>query len=469
VLKGSWMPRIVVIGGVAAGTSAASQAKRRRPDAEVILLERGPFVSYGACGIPYNLQDASRSITDLVAISAERFRSERQIDVRLRHEVSAIEPEHQRVQVRDQAEGADYTLDYDALVIATGATAAPLNMPGADLDGVHVLRELTDGAALKQHLDEGAPRSALLVGAGYIGMELAETLRRRGLDVTVAEKGPDVLAGFAPELVALARQELGRQRVRVETGIELQAIERAGRSARSRLVARTDRGDLEADLIVVSVGVKPNVELARAAGVLLGDSGAIAVDAQQRTNLPNVLAAGDCAEARHLVSGQPVWVPLGTTANKQGKVAGANAVGGHERFGGIVGSAVFKLFDLEVARTGLGAGDLKRLSLDALASVSEQPSRAASAGGGEPIMTVLYVERGSGRLLGAQMAGRDGVGLRIDVYATALHAGMTVEQVEDLDLAYAPPFSPVYDAILVAATVARKDLKKAGGGGKAAP
>lgn len=457
------MPRIVVIGAVAAGTSAASQAKRRRPDAEVILLERGPDISYGACGIPYNLQDASRSLDDLVAVSAERFRSERRVDVRLRHEVTAIEPATRRVQVRELDAGRDYSLDYDALIVATGAKAARLTIPGADLPGVHVLRELTDGERLKQQLDEAAPRSALLVGGGYIGMELAETLRGRGLEVTLLEKGPDVLAGFAPELVALAREELGRQRVRVETGIELRAIERDGRG----LVARTDRGDFPTDLIVISVGVEPNVELAKAAGVQLGDTGAIAVDDQQHTNLAGVFAAGDCAEAKHLVSGKQVWVPLGTTANKQGKVAGANAVGGHERFAGIVGSAVFKMFDLQVARTGLGPADLARLPLDALTSVSKQFSRAKSAGGGEPIQTVLYVERGSGRLLGAQMAGRDGVGQRIDVFAAALHAGMTVEQVEDLDLAYAPPFAPVYDPISIAATVARKDLEQ-GGSSKAA-
>jgi NADPH-dependent 2,4-dienoyl-CoA reductase/sulfur reductase-like enzyme len=458
------MARIVVIGAVAAGTSAASQAKRRQPEAEVILLERGPYVSYGACGIPYNLQDPTRSLDDLVAVSAERFRTERRVDVRMRHEVTAIEPGAKRVRVRDLDGGRDYSLDYDVLIVATGAKATPLTMPGADLPGVTVLRELTDAERLKKQLDEAAPRSAVLVGAGYIGMELAETLRRRGLEVTVLEKGPDVLAGFAPELVALAREELGRQRVRVEVGIELRAIERAGQG----LVARTDRGDFPADLIVISVGVKPNVQLAEAAGVRLGRSGAIAVDDQQRTNLPDVLAAGDCAEAKHLVSGVPVWVPLGTTANKQGKIAGANAVGAHERFAGIVGSAVFKLFDLQVARTGLGPAELERLPLDALTSVSTQFSRAKSAGGGEPIQTVLYVERGSGRLLGAQMAGRDGVAQRIDVFAAALHAGMTVEQVEDLDLAYAPPFAPVYDPILIAATVARKDLQKAGAR-KAAP
>lgn len=453
------MEVIVVIGGVAAGTSAASQAKRRRPDAEVILLERGPYVSYGACGIPYNLQDPTLPIDDLVVISAEQFRRERQIEVRLRSEAIALEPAARRVLVRDLAEDREYALTYDRVVIATGARAAAVSIPGADLPGVHLLRELTDGEQLKRSLAEHAPKRALLIGGGYIGMELAETLRARGLAVGVLEKGPQLLPGFAPQIAGLVQDELVRQGVQVETGVTLTGFERTARG--HGLCARTDRGPFEADLIVVAVGIRPNVELARSAGVKLGATGAIAVDDRQRTNLPNVWAAGDCAEALHLVSGQPVWVPLGTTANKQGKVAGANVTGADERFGGIVGTSAFKVFELEVARTGLGAAELDRLGVAWSSAISKQNSRAHSGGEGHPIHTLLYFERGSGRLLGAQMVGREGVAQRIDVYATALHARMTVDRVEDLDLAYAPPFAPVYDPILIAATVAKKALRDA--------
>jgi NADPH-dependent 2,4-dienoyl-CoA reductase/sulfur reductase-like enzyme len=448
--------RIVVIGGVAAGMSAASQVKRRRPDAEVVVLEQGPDVSYGACGIPYNIEDPARRIEDLVVITAEQFRNERGIDVRTRQEALAIDLASKVVRVRSIETGQEYERPYDKLVIATGASAVRLPLPGLDLPGVFALRELSHGAAIKRWLAEREPRRAIIVGAGYIGMEMAEALRRRGLEVTVLEKLDQVVPGFEPAIAMAVKEELVRHGVRVETGIGVQAIERA-----EDLRVRTDRGAFAADLVLVSVGVRPNVALARAAGVRLGETGAIAVDDRMATSAPDVFAAGDCAEARHLVAGRPAYVPLGTTANKQGKVAGANAAGGDERFGGIVGTAAFKVFDIEVGRTGLGAQEIARLGLDAVAAVSTHRSRGHAFPDAKTITTVLFAERRTGRLLGAQMAGGDAVAKRIDVLATALHARMTVGEVESLDLSYAPPFAPVWDPVLVAATVARKELLKA--------
>lgn len=447
--------RIVVIGGVAAGMSAASQAKRRRPDAEVIVLERGRHVSYGACGMPYNIEDPARAIDDLVVITAERFRAERGIDVRTRHEVRAIDTAGRTVRVHELDRGADYEMAYDQLVIATGASPARIPLPGHDLPGVFVLRELDDGAAIKQAIARDRPSTAVILGAGYIGMEMAEVLRARGLDVTVLEKLDQVVPGFEPVIAQQVRAELERNGVRVETGINVSRIERAA----AGLVVHTDRGDLPADLVLVSVGVRPNASLATDAGIALGRSGAIAVDDHQRTSAPGVYAAGDCAEAMHLVSAQPAWIPLGTTANKQGKVAGANAAGADERFGGIVGTAAFKVFGLEVGRTGLGRVELDRLGVDPVISTSTHKTRGHAYPGALPVTTVLLVERGSGRLLGGQMIAGEGVAGRIDVLATALHGRMTVAQLEDLDLAYAPPLAPVYDPILIAATVALKDLR----------
>jgi NADPH-dependent 2,4-dienoyl-CoA reductase/sulfur reductase-like enzyme len=244
--------------------------------------------------------------------------------------------------------------------------------------------------------------------------------------------------------------------VGVQTATSLQAVQRDG----ADLLVHSDRGVIRAQIVIVAVGVRPDVALAREAGIALGASGAIAVDSAMRTSAPAVFAAGDCAEAHHLVLDRPTWVPLGTTANKQGKVAGANAAGGDEHFGGIVGSAGFKCFDLEVARTGLGAADIASANLDAVAAASTHHTRARSYPGDKPITTVVYAERGSGRLLGAQMIGGEAVAKRIDVFATALHARMTLAQVEALDLTYAPPFAPVYDAILIAATVGVKALAK---------
>ncbi|MCB9727243.1 MAG: FAD-dependent oxidoreductase [Deltaproteobacteria bacterium] len=446
--------RIVVIGGVAAGMSAASQAKRRMPDAEVIALERGAQVSYGACGMPYNIEKPERDIEDLVVMSAKTFRDKRGIDVRTRHEVLSIDTEGRTVEVRDHGAGSTYELSWDRLVIATGAHAIRLDMPGMDEEGVFPLRDLEDGAAVKRWLADKEPGSAVILGGGYIGMEMAEVLRSRGLAVTVVEMADQVVPGFEPQIARIVREELERHEVRVETGAKAQAVERED----GRLVLVTDKGRFSADLVLVAVGVKPSVALAEAAGIALGETGAIAVDRHMRTSAEDVYAAGDCAEDWHRVSGHAAWVPLGTTANKQGKVAGANAVGAEEAFAGIVGTAVFKVFGLEVGRTGLGAKDIERFELDAVAAPSKQPSRAESYAGGTPVTTVVFAERGTGSLLGAQMVAREGVAGRIDTFATALYAELTVEDVENLDLAYAPPFAPVYDPVLIAATVARKAL-----------
>jgi NADPH-dependent 2,4-dienoyl-CoA reductase/sulfur reductase-like enzyme len=446
--------RIVVVGGVAAGMSAASQAKRRRPDAEVVVFERGPHISYGACGIPYNLSDPRRSLEDLVVLSAERARAERGIDVRTRQEVVALDTRAHVLRARDLAADRDFTLGFDRLVLATGASPVALPIPGRDLPGVFLLRELTDGAAIKHYLEGASVGRAVIVGAGYIGMEMAEVLRARGLEVTTLEKLGQVVPGFEPDIADAVAEELDRNGVRVETGVQVSAFVRP--PSGEGLVVATDRGPFPADLVLVSVGIRPNVRLAKAAGIAIGPTGAIAVDAGMRTSAPDVFAAGDCAEASHLVGGGPTWIPLGTTANKMGKVAGANAAGADERFPGVVGTAAFKVFDLEVARTGLGAAEVARLGIDAAVAPSSHKSRGHAYPGSKTIRTVLFAERASGRLLGAQMVGGEGVATRIGVFATALHARLTLGEIEGLDLAYAPPFAPVYDPILIAATVARK-------------
>lgn len=448
------MSRIVVIGGVAAGMSAASQAKRRSPESEVVVFERGEHVSYGACGMPYNIEDPDRDIEDLVVITAERFRTERGLDVRTRHEVLAVDPVRKRLRVRDLARGREREEPWDRLVIATGASALRPPIPGLDRPGVFLLRELADGAALKQFIASARPRRAVIVGGGYIGLEMSEALRGRELEVTIVEKLEQVATGFAPEIAQRVAEELARHGVRVRTGVGVDSIESRGDGLR----VRTSGGDVEADLVLVSVGVRPNVALAKDAGVPLGPTGAIAVDDHQRTRVTDVFAAGDCAEAHHLVSRAPAWIPLGTTANKQGRIAGANATGADLRFGGIVGTAGFKVFDLEVARTGLGSAEIARLGLDAVTATSHHANRGHGYPGASKLTTTLFVERGSQRLLGAQMVGAGCVATRVDVFATALHAGLDLETIESLDLAYAPPFAPVWDPILVAAQVARKQV-----------
>jgi NADPH-dependent 2,4-dienoyl-CoA reductase/sulfur reductase-like enzyme len=448
--------RIVVIGGVAAGMSAASQAKRRRPDVEVVALEKGPYVSYGACGMPYNIEDPDRSMEDLVVITPERFRTEREIDVRTGHEALRIDAARKLVRVRDLGSSEEYDLAYDRLVIATGASAVRLPLPGAELDGVFVLRELTDGGAIKQAIAERQPRHVAIVGGGYIGLEMCDVLLRRGIVVTILERLDQLAPGIDSTLAGQIRAEVERHGAQVRTGASVEGFERRG----GGLLVRTDGEAVEADLVLVAVGARPNVRLAKDAGVDVGPTGAIAVDDSMRTNLPDVFAAGDCVEALHLVSGEPVWVPLGPTANKQGKVAGANAIGADERFRGIVGTAAFQVLDLQVGRTGLSLEEAERLGLDAFRSESRHRTRGHSFPGSGPVTTVLTVERGTGRLLGAQQVGPEGVQGRINVYATALTAGMAAGDLSHLDLAYAPPLAPVYDPLLISGTVAEKELER---------
>ena len=447
-----------MVGGVAAGMSAASQARRRRPDAEICVLERGPDVAYGSCGIPYNIEDPDRSMQDLVKIPLERFQAERRIDVRTGHRAIEISTSDRFVEVEDEADGKRYRCPYDRLILATGARAIRPPIDGLGRKGVFFLRELTDGEAIKRFCAEAEPARAVILGGGYIGMEMAEVLRARGIAVSVVEREPQILPGFEPEIAARVEDELVRRRVELRLRTTVLAVRGAPDGADHPLRVDTDRGVLDTDLLLVSVGVRPNVEIAAAAGVQLGKTGAIATDDRMRTNLDGVFAAGDCAEAWHRVLETPVWIPLGTTANKQGKVAGANAVGADARFAGIVGTAGFKVFELEVARTGVGTQEAERAGVEVLRVPSRHLDRSKNYPGSAALDTVLFVEPRTRKLLGAQMVGCLGVAKRIDVLATALHAGMSVDDVEALDLSYAPPFAPVWDPILIAAAEARKAL-----------
>lgn len=453
------MSRIVVIGGVAAGMSAASQAKRRRPAAEVIALERGIHVSYGACGMPYNIADPARDVEDLVVITAERFRRERNLDVRLRHEAVGLDPASKILRVRDLEADSEYELGFDKLVVATGAVAVRPSLPGIDLPGVFVLRDLTHAAAIRAHLEERSPRRAVIVGAGYIGLEMAESFVRRGIEVTMLEMMEQVVPGWHADVAQRVQEEVEHHGVQVRTRIAVAAVVEGAAGAALDVSAAGER--FPADLVLVAVGVRPSVQLAKEAGLTIGETGAIAVDDHQCTSASDIYAAGDCAEAHHRLLEEPVWIPLGDTANKQGKVAGANAAGGDETFPGIVGSAGFKVFDLEVARTGLDSAEIERLGRRGVTAVSRHPSFAHGYPGAQPLTSVVFAEVPSGRVLGAQMVGAGTVAKRVDVWATALQAGLTIREVEGLDLVYAPPLSPVYDPILIAATVTRKQVAKA--------
>ena len=466
------MARLVVIGGGAAGMSAASAARRVDPGLEVVVCEAGGFAAYGMCGIPYYLGGTVAEPENLLAYPPSAFREKRGIDLRLHTRVTGIDLAARQVHLTAagaaQAQPAETaeSLDYDALVVTSGADPVRPPVPGLDERRVFTIRSLDEAVVLRRLLASGTVRSAVVVGAGYIGLEAAEALVCAGVDVEVVEALPRVLATVDEPIAALVEAELGRH-VRLRLGARLNAVRPGGRarleavdrvsSPAGRLTAVVDGAGIPTDLVVIAVGVRPATGLLTEAGASHLPDGAVVVDAGMRTSLPGVFAAGDAVAVPHLVLGRPAWIPLGPAANKTGRVAGTVAAGGTASFRGVVGTAVVKVFDLEVARTGLGLAEAKAAGLDAVATDQVSRSRAKYYPGSSPLHVRLVHTR-EGRLLGGQLAGREGAAKRVDVLAAALQAGFTVDDVAALDLSYAPPFAPVYDPVLAAAIKAARGL-----------
>jgi NADPH-dependent 2,4-dienoyl-CoA reductase/sulfur reductase-like enzyme len=443
--------RLVVIGGGAAGMSAASAARRVDPGLEVVVCEAGGFAAYGMCGIPYYLGGTVAEPENLLAYPPSAFREKRGIDLRLHTRVTGIDLAARQVHLA----GEPQPLDYGALVVASGADPVRPPVPGLDERRVFTIRSLDEAVVLRRLLASGTIRSAVVVGAGYIGLEAAEALVCAGVDVQVVEALPRVLATVDEPVAALVEAELGRH-VRLRLGARLEAVDPAGSPAGS-LTAVVDGAGIPTDLVVIAVGVRPASGLLTGVGASHLPDGAVVVDAGMRTSLPGVFAAGDAVALPHLVLGRPAWIPLGPAANKTGRVAGTVAAGGTASFRGVVGTAVVKVFDLEVARTGLGLAEAQAAGLDAVATDQVSRSRAKYYPGGSPLHVRLVHTR-EGRLLGGQLAGREGAAKRVDVLAAALHAGFSVDDVAALDLSYAPPFAPVYDPVLAAAIKAARGL-----------
>lgn len=444
--------RLVIIGGNAAGMSAASRARRLRPQLEVVVLEKGNTVSYGTCGLAYLVSGAVPRAEDLVVYTPEFFRTRRGIDVRTGHEVTDIVPGQKQVEVRHGNEV--YPLKYDKLILTAGAAPAE-TIPGAEGPAIFTCNDLAGALALRGFLEERRPRRGVVIGSGYIGLEIAEALRARNLEVTVLERSNTLLEDIEPEIGQWARECLTRHGVRLELNAAVSSIE-SGRTGPASVLYGAEQV-LSADAVVLATGLVPRTELAARAGVELGPSGGIRTDNRQQTNLPSLYAAGDCVETVHRVTGGPAYVPLGTTANKQGRVAGENAAGGNATFPGVVGTLITKVFELEVGKTGLSEASARAHGFFPVGVTVDSFSQAKYLSG-KPLRAKLVVDRTSGRLLGGQLAGEEGAARRVDVLAAALTARMTLADFVHLDLGYAPPFGPVYDPLLVAAWEALKKM-----------
>jgi NADPH-dependent 2,4-dienoyl-CoA reductase/sulfur reductase-like enzyme len=439
--------RLLIIGGSDAGIAAALRARELDPTVEATVVLADAYPNFSICGLPYYL---SGDVADWRSLAHRTIAELERAGIRLLpdHTARAIDPTGRQVTVTNRR-GGERRLGYDRLVLATGAVPVRPPIDGLDLDGVHVLHTMADTFALHTAL-AAAPRSAVIVGGGYIGLEMAEAFSARGLAVTLVEQAPAVMPTVDLQLGLLLGEELGRHGVQVVSDVVVKAVRREN----GRLLVAGEPGFAHpADLVLVVVGVRPDTELAVAAGVQTGTRGALRVDRRMRTNLPDVLAAGDCAETWHRLLGRPAYLPLGTTAHKQGRVAGETAVGGDRQFAGSLGTQVVKVFDLAVSRTGLRDGEARQAGFDPLTVASVQFDRKAYYPGAHQLHLRLTGDRSSGRLLGAQLLGdhRAEVAKRVDIPAGALFHAMTVDQLCDLDLSYTPPFGSPWDAVQLAA------------------
>ena len=446
--------KFVIIGGDAAGMSAASRAKRTMPDMEVIVLEQTEDVSYSACGMPYAIADDSREMDELVVRTADVFRRKQAIDLFTGYRVDAIDPRHRTVSGTICHNRESFRFVYDRLLIATGARPVVPDLPGFDLPGVLALKSLGDGKAIKAYIREHAVRKAVIIGMGYIGLEMTEALRTLGLAVEMVKPGPALLPWMDRDLAAVVETELAAHDVGLHPGHAVEAIERHGDQLSVICSDRT----LTADMVLVAIGVHPNSELAGSAGIALGTGGAITVDRRQQTSDPAIYAAGDCADAVHVVTGERTWIPLALRANRAGWAVADNVCGKTVELDGVAGTAVFRVFELEVARSGLTATAARQAGFDPATVTIKSRSRAHAHPGAQMIWVHMVGDRKTGRLLGAQMVGREGVAHRINAVAVALQAKMTVASFQQSDLAYAPPFGPVWDPLLTAANQLLKAL-----------
>jgi len=436
-----------VIGGVAAGMSAASRIRKVDPGSEIVVFEKGEHISYSACSTPYYISNPQTSLSDLIVLSVEDARSKRKIDVRTRHMVTRILPAQRRIEFAKLPSGLEGCYDYDRLVIATGALPYMPSIPGCDGPNVMVLRTLKDAHRIKEAIEGGNVKKAAILGAGYVGLEMCESLRECGIEVTLISARSTPMFGLNEKIVSTIVDTVKKNGVNLISNAKVERITDAGVRLADRLV--------EADLVLVAKGIRPNSKLAEDAGIRLGTAGTIAVDQRMETSVAGIFAAGDCAESFHRINNKKIYVPLGTVANKHGRVAGLNCARQSARFPGAISSAEFKLFEMEVARTGMTLEEALKDGFNAEEVVITAPSAAHGYPTSCPIQVAMVGEKTSGRLLGAQMIGENGVAERINIVAVAIFNENTVDEFSMFDLAYAPPFAPVWDPVLVAANVVK--------------
>lgn len=436
--------RILIIGAVAGGTSAAAKARRNSEDAEIIIFEKDTDISYSGCGLPYYIGGEVEKRSELVPRDAAFFREKYNVDIRTLHEVLEIDPVNKSLKVRALNDGREYEEAYDKLIISTGAKPFVPQMEGVSLDGVFTLRNVRSADRIREFLRSASPRTVTIVGTGFIGLELCESFVKNGLTVHMVEKLPQVTPGLDSDMSLYLRDYLEKKGVSLHLGTSAVSIQGNGTVSGVTL----ESGEtIQSDMVILAIGVRPETTLAKACGVETGQSGAIRTDKSMRTSIKDIYACGDCAESYSLITGKPVYRPLGSTANKTGRIAGNAIFNDSLEFRGVLGTGIFRVFAMTVGQTGLTEMEALAEGYDIEVSHNIKPDRPTYYGGKEMVIKSI-ADRNTGKLLGVQIIGYDGVDKRIDVFVTAISFGARAEDLFHLDLAYAPPFSTTKDPVM---------------------
>ena len=439
--------KVVIVGGVAGGATAAARIRRLNEQAEIVVFERSGYISYANCGLPYYIGDVITDRSDLTLQTPESFFSRFHVNMKVRHEVTAIHPEKKEVTVKNLETGEEFEESYDKLILSPGAKPTQPRFPVADLDKVFTLRTVEDTLRIKEYINESHPKSAVLVGGGFIGLELADNLRELGMDVTVVEYAKQLMTPFDSDMAAFIHNEMRKHGVKLVLGRAVEGLEEADGGVD---VLLKDEQPLRADMVILAIGVSPETSLAKDAGLELGIKGSIVVNDRMETSVSDIYAVGDAVQVKHFVTGQDALISLAGPANKQGRIVADNICGGDSRYTGSQGSSVIKVFDMTAATTGVNETNARKAGLDVDTVILSPMSHAGYYPGGKVMTMKVIFEKETYRLLGAQIVGYEGVDKRIDVLATAIRAGMKATELKDLDLAYAPPYSSAKDPVNMA-------------------
>lgn len=439
--------KVVIVGGVAGGATAAARIRRLDEKAEIVVFERSGYISYANCGLPYYIGDVIMDSEELTLQTPESFFSRFRINMKVHHEVTAIHPEKKSVFVKNLESGEEFEETYDKLILSPGAKPAQPRLPGVGIEKLFTLRTVEDTLRIKEYINQNHPKSAVLAGGGFIGLELAENLRELGMDVTIVQRPKQLMNPFDSDMASFIHSEMRKHGVVLALGHTVEGFEEKDGGID---VLLKDEKPLHADMVVLAIGVVPDTQLAKEAGMELGMKGSIVVNDRMETSVPDIYAAGDAVQVKHYVTGQDALISLAGPANKQGRIIADNICGGDSRYPGSQGSSIIKVFDMTAAVTGINETNARKSGLDVDTVVLSPMSHAGYYPGGKVMTMKVVFEKETYRLLGAQIVGYDGVDKRIDVLATAIHAGLRATQLKDLDLTYAPPYSSAKDPVNMA-------------------